>query len=85
MTSPAHPELDAIYDIPSQSDGRLPAGTEGKSQVAACGSLRLLASDDLEINVNADVTRQLGSRATDADLRGQGQATTYTLEPPVST
>ena len=54
-----HPELDAIYNIPSQTDGRdCQLGTEGgKSYVAARGALRWLATDDLEINISADVTR----------------------------
>jgi iron complex outermembrane receptor protein len=76
-----HPELDAIYDIPSQTDGRdCLLGTEGgKSYVAARGSVRLLASDDLEINVNADVTRDNSEAAPQTLIFvGRASATTYT-------
>ena len=76
-----HPELDALYDIPSQTDGRdCLLGTEGgKSYVAARGSLRLLASDDLEINVNADVTRDNSEAAPQTLIFvGRADATSYT-------
>ncbi len=60
-----HPDLAATYSIPSLSDGRdCELGTEGgKSYVAARGALRWLATDDLEVNLNADVTRDRSEAA----------------------
>jgi iron complex outermembrane receptor protein len=55
-----HPEEAAIYTIPTlvQNNRDCELGTEGgKSYVAVRGSLRWLSTDDLEINISADVTR----------------------------
>jgi len=76
-----HPSLAATFSIPSLSDGRdCKLGTEGgKSYVAARGALRWLASDDLEININADVTRDSSEAAAQTLLFvGTANATTYT-------
>jgi len=60
-----HPDLAAIYTIPSQADGDdCKLGTEGgKSYVAARGSLRWTPNDAIDININADVTRDSSESA----------------------
>lgn len=54
-----HPALAATYTIPSQAQGKdCKLGTEGgKSYVALRGSLRWAPTDQLEVNVSADRTR----------------------------
>jgi iron complex outermembrane receptor protein len=76
-----HPDLAAAYNIPSLTDGRnCQLGTEGgKSYVAARGSLRWLPTDDLEINLNADVTRDNSEAAPQTLVFvGTANATSYT-------
>ncbi len=54
-----HPDQAKTYNIPSLADGKdCVLGTEGgKSYTALRGSLRWLPTDNLEVNINADVTR----------------------------
>ena len=71
----------ATFNIPSLSDGRdCQLGTEGgKSYVAARGALRWLPTDDLEININGDVTRDSSEAAAQTLIYvGTANATTYT-------
>ncbi|MCW2368172.1 TonB-dependent receptor [Sphingobium sp. B11D3D] len=76
-----HPQLDAVYNIPSQADGRkCQLGTEGgKSYVAARGSLRWVPTEDLEINISGDITRDDSEAAPQTLIFvGTANATSYT-------
>ncbi len=77
-----HPGLAAIYNIPSYQDKTgCKLGTEGgKSYVGTRMSLRWLASDRLEVNLAADVTRD-NSEATPQTLLFVGQYSPTGLTP----
>lgn len=79
-----HPELAATYNIPSLTDGREDScllGTEGgKSYVAGRASLRWLPTDNLEININGDITRD-DSEAAPQTLVFVGTATPTSYTP----
>ena len=76
-----HPDLAAAYDIPSQSDGReCLLGTEGgKSYVSARGSLRWVPTDNLEVNISGDITRDNSEAAPQTLIFvGTANRTSYT-------
>jgi iron complex outermembrane receptor protein len=76
-----HPQEAATYNIPThvENAGDCKLGTEGgKSYVAARGALRFLPSDNLEINISGDITRDRSEAKPQTLIYvGRGNSTTY--------